>query len=163
MTLQEAQSYYAPTQSTYWLSVQGGWVDIPRQLFHLYLEICGYATTLVWSVAREEKAMSDVFEEGYKKGYADGGSGKDIDAYKLSQFYDEYRAGYVLGFGESEFVAAPAEYRYQLIGGIAAKSGVALSIFERYHDLNDEGWDGFKKGFTGDEHDEHFNEDDFDD
>lgn len=108
--------------------------------------------------------MSGSFEEGYKKGFEEGGSGKDIDAYWLSQFYDEHRVGYVLGFGESEFVAAPPEFRYHLIGEMAAKSGVGLSLFERYHDLDDEGWEDFKKGYVGDDDDENFDEDDdFDD
>lgn len=103
--------------------------------------------------------MSDFFNEGYKKGFEEGGSGKDIDDYWLSQFYDEYRVGYVLGFGESEFVAASPEFRYHLIGGMAKSSGVSLGLFERHHDLDDEGWEDFKKGFLDEEEDE-FEDDD---
>ncbi|WP_156363967.1 hypothetical protein [Pseudomonas mandelii] len=108
--------------------------------------------------------MSTEFKDGYGKGFEEGGSGRDIDAFELSPHSGEYRVGYVLGFGESEFVSAPPDFRYHLIGEIAAKSGVGISLFERFHDLGDEDWEDFKKGYVGDEDEEVLDdEDDFDD
>lgn len=108
--------------------------------------------------------MRTEFKDGYSKGFEEGGSGKDIDAFELSPYPNEYRVGYVLGFGESEFVRVPPDSRYQLIGEMATKSGVGISLFERYHDLGDEDWEDFKKGYVGDEDEEVFDdEDEFDD
>lgn len=112
----------------------------------------------------ERQAMSTDFNEGYKKGFEEGGAGEDIDAFWLRPHSEKYRVGYVLGFGVSEFVGVPPDFRYQLIGEMAAKSGVGFSLFGRHHNLGDEDWEDFKKGYFGDQDEEVFDdEDEFDD
>lgn len=103
--------------------------------------------------------MSTEFNKGYSRGFEEGEAGKEIDAYGLSPHSDQYRVGYVLGFGESAYVGVPPDYRYNLIGGMASKSGVALNLFDRHHDLGDEDWEDFKKGYVGDEDEEIFDHD----
>lgn len=93
--------------------------------------------------------MGELFSAGRSKGFQEGGQDKEIDAFAISTFKDEYRVGYVLGFGESTYPGVPPEYRYHLMGEIAAKSAVPIAHFERYGNLSNEALEQFKEGYQG--------------
>lgn len=108
--------------------------------------------------------MASDYREGWKAGFNECDDGA-IDAYKLSRYSDEYRVGYVIGWGETRYVGAPPNHRYHLIGAMAEEeSGIGIALFERCHQLESEEWADFKEGFLGDD-DEPFDDDDenFDD
>ncbi|RMH85233.1 hypothetical protein EA796_06910 [Pseudomonas sp. AOB-7] len=84
----------------------------------------------------------------YKDGYEAGGQDRSpMDAFRLSQYSDKFRVGYVMGHGESANVGTPAEYRYSLIGELAAKLRVPCSDFREV--LEDDFYDDFKRGYLG--------------
>lgn len=103
--------------------------------------------------------MSD-YKTGWRRGFEEGGNGAEIDAYQLSQYPDEDAVGYVMGFGESTFPGVPPDFRYRMIGELAATSGVPLSRFENAGRMTRNELDDFRKGFSGDDQEEQLSDDD---
>lgn len=95
--------------------------------------------------------MGDLFKAGWSKGLSEGSPTEGVDAFGLSTFQNEFRVGYVLGYGESAFPGVPPDFRYYMIGELAANSGVPLSHFGQYGNLTSEELKQFTDGYNGDQ------------
>lgn len=93
--------------------------------------------------------MSDLYKQGWKDGFE---AGKTMSAYELFSFDDDYRVGYAIGRGETQYVSVPPDYRWRFIGELASELRVPLEHFERLDVVDD--WEEFKRGYLGDEIDD---------
>lgn len=109
--------------------------------------------------------MADDYKAGWSKGFEAGSPGNEIDAFSISSFTDDFRVGYVLGFGESAFPGVPPDYRYRMIGELAANARVPLRHFEAARAIPPGDMQEFRAGYLGDDNvqEDFRDDDDFDD
>ncbi|MBK3748280.1 hypothetical protein [Stutzerimonas balearica] len=87
----------------------------------------------------------DMYQQGYSDGFES--SRNPMGAFELSQKYDEYRVGYVMGVCST--INAPREFWAPLAGEQAAELHVPLMLFKSH--IDDDIWHLFVEGYTGEE------------